>query len=276
MFLSYENQLNVSICRRSGYALPAMSFFDPRTLLVLIGATVTLGALVLWVLSRRNTEMPGLSLLPLACVSFAAGSGLFALSQILPPIVPPSLGNALVALGFGLMLESMRQFFGLRPAMRWLVPFFLGSVVLFAIPSYFDLRTDYRVRLVSWIIAAASLGSAWVVFRHQAGRADRGHAFIGLGFLILGLLNLGRGLVEDKLFSGGVVTTAMLLGTIICFYSWIIGVSVVVGSRHLEAARLARRRAEAGEPGQERVPGRDEPRDPHADGGRARPDRSSS
>lgn len=99
----------------------AMSFFDPRTLLVLIGATVTFGALVLWVLARRNSSMPGLSLLPPACVSFAGGSGLFALSQFLPPAVILGLGNSLVALGFGLMLEARRQFFGLRPAIGWLV-----------------------------------------------------------------------------------------------------------------------------------------------------------
>ena len=224
-----------------------MTYFDPRTLLVLIGATVSFGALVLWVIARRNPNMPGLSLLPLACLSFAGGSGLFALSQVLPPIVTLGLGNSVVALGFALMLEAMRQFFGLRPAMGWLVPLFLASLVAFGAPSVFGLQVDYRIRLVSWIIAAACLGSAWVVFRHQAGRADRGHAFIGVGFLVLGGLNLARGFADELLFSGGVATTAVLLGTILCFYSWIIGVSVVVGSRHLEAARLARRRAEAGE-----------------------------
>lgn len=224
-----------------------MSYFEPRTLLVLIGATVAFGALVLWVLHRRNPDMAGLSLLPLACLCFASGSSLMAFLSVLPPILPLSLGNSLVALGFGLMLEGMRQFFGLRPSYRWLVPLFLISLIVFAAPHLVDFEFDYRVRLISWTIAAACFGSAWVVYRRHDRRADRGAAFIGFGFLALGTLNVVRSLVDQKLYSGGLVTTSVLLGTVICFYSWIIGVSLVVGSRHLETARKARFRAEAGE-----------------------------
>jgi diguanylate cyclase (GGDEF)-like protein len=143
-----------------------MSYFDPRTAIVLISAMSALMALVLYALRRSYPKsIQGLDSWALALLVILGGGLLAASRGALPTLVTTVVPNFLLSWGVYLLYRATQRFYGVRPRMRlWFIV--IAGVVL--VTAWFTWgNPDYaaRLRLVAVLMAILFGRHAWFIYR---------------------------------------------------------------------------------------------------------------
>ncbi|WP_225783224.1 GGDEF domain-containing protein [Xenophilus sp. Marseille-Q4582] len=170
-----------------------MQALDPKSLSTMAGLMALVVGLLLLGLRRPHAQrVPGLRHWGIALLSYAAGTACYLLTHAFAPRLATLPGNALLLVGFALLLLGSERFLG-RPARWW--PWMLLCGASLALIAWFSfVRPDYRVRIAAFTWTLALIGGAHLqlLLRHGQGWAARFTAGV---LLCLSALMAARGTV---------------------------------------------------------------------------------
>lgn len=225
-----------------------MLTLDPQTTVVLLAIVVAFTGVAIVLLWRDNRSMKGLATLA-SCSGFGAiGIGLASVLPLLPlglklPIM--NLIDMSLALAFVGLAVGVRRFYGVdTPSWVWRLAMLISLGGSFWW-TWVDLDVSARGRLTTVILAASFLSAAWTVWRELEPTTRTGSRFLLVGLLGIGILAMPRLVEAHIMMSDSPLSVPLLIGSMISLLASLIGLFMVVSSRHLAVADALRGQAEA-------------------------------
>lgn len=220
---------------------------DSQTTVVLLAIVVACSGIAIVLLWLENRSMEGLETLAACSASGALGIGLASIMPLLSGRLRLSVMNlidmALALCCVGVVL-GVRKFYGAAtPPWTWrsaLLVGLAGSLWW----TWGDLDVPARGRLTTGILVVSFLWAGWTVWRRMEASTRAGSAFLLFGVTGIGVLALPRLGVAPIMMSDSPLNVPLLIGTLVCLLAGIIGIFMVVASRHLATADALRSQAE--------------------------------
>jgi len=224
---------------------------DIPTLFLTLVLASGMAAAFLGLLHTYNREVPGVFTASLSNIALAVGYQLISMRGLIGAFGSFVIANAMIFLGYGLFLISVRQFFQL--SVRWAYLAIGFAVYVTEFIYFFSVVPSFEVRVIVYLSVYAFI-MIWVLVllrqnytRLRARTCVAAMIFVGIsaaGSLICAILSVGSFGVHDIL-APGVTNSLIVLEQFIFAVGWTFSFSLMVSQRVYDEKVRAERELEA-------------------------------